>query len=98
MTLYDGRMEAWWNNCRVKALHEEKRLVEQILISIELETWEHRHIFYYPRHSTPRTQEEQQDQGEPPAQSQEDQQHQDDQPAQHQPAPPFSSASGAHTW
>ncbi|BDA49151.1 hypothetical protein COCOBI_13-2610 [Coccomyxa sp. Obi] len=39
-------MEAWWNNCRVKALHEEKRLVEQIRISIELETWEHRHIFY----------------------------------------------------
>ncbi|BDA51421.1 hypothetical protein COCOBI_18-2990 [Coccomyxa sp. Obi] len=34
-------------------------------------------------HSTPRTQEEQQDQGEPPAQSQEDQ------PAQHQPAPPY---------
>ncbi|BDA42543.1 hypothetical protein COCOBI_03-4330 [Coccomyxa sp. Obi] len=38
---------------------------------------------WHPRHSTPRTQEEQQDQGEPPAQSQ------DDQPAQHQPAPPY---------
>ncbi|BDA47907.1 hypothetical protein COCOBI_11-1640 [Coccomyxa sp. Obi] len=44
---------------------------------------------WHPRHSTPRTQEEQQDQGDPPAQSQEDQQHQDDQPAQHQPAPPY---------
>ncbi|BDA46019.1 hypothetical protein COCOBI_08-1110 [Coccomyxa sp. Obi] len=44
---------------------------------------------WHPRHSTPRTQEEQQDQGEPPAQSQEDQQHQDVQPAQHQPTPPY---------
>ncbi|BDA49664.1 hypothetical protein COCOBI_14-2840 [Coccomyxa sp. Obi] len=44
---------------------------------------------WHPRHSTPRTQEEQQDQGEPPAQSQEDQQHQDDQAAQHQPVPTY---------